>query len=180
MDGQERVNMCGTPVRRRNGWFVVGDKKDKRIDGDTCTANPIWNKAIVFPHHLIDGLFLDLLRPPFRVNGKEVIGCTLVANRPVVSRRHVRFADTYFGGRSFRAFHDGLFLDLFRSPFRVNGKEVIGCTLVANRPVASRRHVRFADTYFGGRSFRGFHDLPSVLTEGRSSSDHFADGKDRL
>ena len=99
---------------------------------DTCTANPIWNKAIRFgtrfPHHHIDGLFLDLLRPPFRVNGKEVIGCTLVANRPV----------------------------------------------------ASRRHVRFADTYFGGRSFRGFHDLPSVLTEGRSSSDHFADGKDRL
>ena len=165
-------------------WWAIRKTIKREPMKDTCTANPIWNKAIQFgtrfPHHHIDGLFLDLLRPPFHVNGKEVTGCTLVANRPVASRRHVRFADTYFGGRSFRAFHDGLFLDLFRPPFRVNGKEVIGCTLVANRPVVSRRHVRFADTYFGGRSFRGFHDLPSVLTEGRSSSDHFADGKDRL
>src|ERR1700736_3243381 len=113
-------------------WWAIRKTIKREPMEDTCTANPIWNKAIRlgtrFPHHHIDGLFLDLLRPPFRVNGKEVIGCTLVANRPV----------------------------------------------------ASRRHVRFADTYFGGRSFRGFHDLPSVLTEGRSSSDHFADGKDRL
>ena len=42
MDGQERVNMCGTPVRQRNGWFVVGDKKDNkaRTDGGHVHREP--------------------------------------------------------------------------------------------------------------------------------------------